>query len=438
MFDLNKIISAEPNVASAAPEFLEDLFNSIPLGIFSVDEDGKLNTVAGVPPDYFSPTGQLWGNPLYRWKVMEKDDFLWVISPEIWLVLPGSRIKPMTLALSPRTPAGFTMSRPNPESFRRYQTYLYYGAEILRYSDFSIMDFDSHRLEGLFQYNLRSGLSIELLDQYTISFDEVGVDAITLRDQYKNNLFGAILSYDVTTRFQLRLDYTNMGIDYENSALSERDRSDNAYSAYLFYNIKPKTSIFAQYRFIDIEYDINTLADNSREQQYFGGIQWDMTARSRGRFKAGYGVKDFDDAEIDNADNFILEAELHHTFTPKTALNLTGFRRTDETRIPGTAYVLTHGVTADYDQRITEKLTGHIFLAYSLDDYQGDSTFEGETKEREDDFIRLRPSLRYKFARWLMAEAAYLFSRRDSNFSEFDFTENRFSFRISASLYDDF
>ncbi len=46
--------------------------------IFSVDEDGKLETVAGVPPDYFSPTGQLWGNPLYRWKVMQKDDFLWM------------------------------------------------------------------------------------------------------------------------------------------------------------------------------------------------------------------------------------------------------------------------------------------------------------------------------------------------------------------------
>ena len=45
--------------------------------LFSVDKDGNLETVAGVPPDYFSETGQLWGNPLYRWKVMEKDDFQW-------------------------------------------------------------------------------------------------------------------------------------------------------------------------------------------------------------------------------------------------------------------------------------------------------------------------------------------------------------------------
>jgi 4-alpha-glucanotransferase len=33
--------------------------------------------VAGVPPDYFSPTGQLWGNPLYRWEVHKQEGFTW-------------------------------------------------------------------------------------------------------------------------------------------------------------------------------------------------------------------------------------------------------------------------------------------------------------------------------------------------------------------------
>jgi 4-alpha-glucanotransferase len=45
--------------------------------LYSVDKNGKLLFVAGVPPDYFSATGQLWGNPLFNWKEMEKDDFLW-------------------------------------------------------------------------------------------------------------------------------------------------------------------------------------------------------------------------------------------------------------------------------------------------------------------------------------------------------------------------
>ncbi len=45
--------------------------------LFTVNEDGKLETVAGVPPDYFSKTGQLWGNPLYIWDEMAKDNYLW-------------------------------------------------------------------------------------------------------------------------------------------------------------------------------------------------------------------------------------------------------------------------------------------------------------------------------------------------------------------------
>jgi 4-alpha-glucanotransferase len=46
-------------------------------GYFAVDKQGNRELVAGVPPDYFSETGQLWGNPLYKWDALKKDGFSW-------------------------------------------------------------------------------------------------------------------------------------------------------------------------------------------------------------------------------------------------------------------------------------------------------------------------------------------------------------------------
>jgi 4-alpha-glucanotransferase len=45
--------------------------------LFQLDDAGASTVVAGVPPDAFSTTGQLWGNPVYRWARMQKQDFSW-------------------------------------------------------------------------------------------------------------------------------------------------------------------------------------------------------------------------------------------------------------------------------------------------------------------------------------------------------------------------
>lgn len=44
---------------------------------FSVDEHGQPQVVAGVPPDYFSATGQRWGNPHYHWEALKNDGYRW-------------------------------------------------------------------------------------------------------------------------------------------------------------------------------------------------------------------------------------------------------------------------------------------------------------------------------------------------------------------------
>ncbi|MCP4216413.1 MAG: 4-alpha-glucanotransferase, partial [bacterium] len=45
--------------------------------LFFLETDGSPTVIAGVPPDYFSETGQRWGNPLYQWKKMSKNNYAW-------------------------------------------------------------------------------------------------------------------------------------------------------------------------------------------------------------------------------------------------------------------------------------------------------------------------------------------------------------------------
>jgi 4-alpha-glucanotransferase len=46
-------------------------------GLFFLNDDGSPMVVAGVPPDYFSETGQRWGNPLYKWHEMSQNNYAW-------------------------------------------------------------------------------------------------------------------------------------------------------------------------------------------------------------------------------------------------------------------------------------------------------------------------------------------------------------------------
>jgi 4-alpha-glucanotransferase len=65
--DLPFFVSADSSDVWANPE------------LFLLDEQGRARFVAGVPPDYFSATGQLWGNPLYNWDAVRQSGFRWWI-----------------------------------------------------------------------------------------------------------------------------------------------------------------------------------------------------------------------------------------------------------------------------------------------------------------------------------------------------------------------
>jgi len=98
-----------------------------------------------------------------------------------------------------------------------------------------------------------------------------------------------------------------------------------------------KTSVFLEYDFADINYDSSN--KDSHEHRYFAGLRWEMTGKSSGKIKGGFGKKKTDsspmiDTDVEVSDisenNWLAAIQLDHNFTSKTNLTLHAYRRYDE------------------------------------------------------------------------------------------------------------
>ena len=378
---------------------------------------------------------EVYSSNIYKTDDDTDGDLTTVITPGVWIALPGTKEKMLTLETSNTAPGGLSISRTKPETFRRYQSYLLMDSDIktnLEYSDANIVDF---KADGFFQYNLRGGLSFDFIDQLRNAHEPYGLGVSDAQDRYTSNLFQLIVSYDITEKVAVRADYANFLLQYDSELVDYADRSDNRFSGYLFYRIKSKTALFTEIEFMDISYRISDT--DSSEFRYFVGVSWDVTAKSKGSFKAGFGNKTFDNDVYAQGDgsNMVLELKVEHRFTPKTSLKLTGVRRTEETTIQDTYYSLVNSLTAEYLQMVNEKITMNGQLLYSNEQYEGAVDYTGlGVEERKDNKFGFSVGMKYVFREWLTGEVAYVYNIRNSNIDGVEYNDHTMIFNITGAL----
>ncbi len=362
----------------------------------------------------------------------EESELYTVITPGIWLALPATRQQMLQVATRNTAPGGLEVSRFRTVSDRRFQGYALYRANIEEHSRFSSENNVYQRAEGLLQGNLRGGLSLEVIDIFQKDHDPLGTGTSRTLDEFDSNLLNALVSYQVGPRLRLRADYSFYTLSYSSQQNAFRERDDNSGSLYAFYMVGAKTSAFLEYDYIDINYRKETLQD-STEQHYFVGADWRITAKSRGRIKAGLGVKDFS-GNAETRNDFIAEAQFDHRFTPKTSVSLRAFRRTNETDVADSQSMLTHRIEARYLQRLTARIMGSANFYFWRNSYKGQTTIGGLTGQREDDYYSAGVAFGYAFRRWLNMNLGYSYVRRDSNFDQYDYRTNYVFLSATAAL----
>lgn len=408
------------------------LFPSQGYGMVSGGDGGIGGDIFGRGGGYLHPFLRVSGNytdNVYYDPEGQKSDFYTIISPGVLLMVPGSKIDDSGAnILSIATPGGLLVSKDVEALETRFQGRLLYNADIEDYDRFDDNDVNTANMEGGFQYNLKGGLSLDLLHQWNTSYKARSEAVRQGMSKYAVQLTSGVLSYRFSEKTDFRLDYRLFDIEYDAAFDRIGDRQDHVLGGYAFYTFTPKSSIYAACEYIDIDYYRSGLK-NSVEYNYSGGFRWRMSEKTYGRIALGYGIKEFDEQFVDDSRTLIVQASLTNQLTDKSNLHLTGLRRTHEADTEDGRYIYTNRLMVSYLFRMNEAVTMSLKFSYTEDQYK-----EERSGSPRDKTYGIYPKVGYAFRKWLTFGWLYGFEKKRSDREGMGYAQNGVSMEVQAIL----
>jgi len=378
---------------------------------------------------------ETWTDNIFNDADNEQNESITVINPGIWLAVPARFDRPSGLQTLNTVPGGLPYTVLNDEEVTGlYRLYGSYSANIERYQDFDQYNQTAHKAEGSVGFFPGPKTRIILQDAFDRDREPFSSGNATSgqEDRFKGNVTRLELGYQATPKIGLNLSGSFYTLRYDEDRNSIRERNDKTGGATISWKVLPKSSLLAEYRRVVVDYRDRTREDSS-EDQFFLGTRWNLTEKTSGLAKVGYGSKDFEGATSSSSD-LLLELQMDYKFSQKTSLNLAGFRQVNESDITASSDRLTYQLALGLEHRLTRKLSGKLDLSWLQDNYNGAITVGSQTDERQDDYLQAGVGLGWNVVRWLTLSCGYNYSERSSNFGAFDYQTNSVYINASAAL----
>jgi hypothetical protein len=431
---INDLVVVASNTAAPVPA-------DVPMGQGATQtsllpEDAVLadDNVFGSEGGYFHPYINIYGefsDNVYNSNVNETDSLLTRVSPGIWFALPRKKIIPISLAPHNTSPGGLQNQLQDRTTQDRYTSYALLGGDYKIYSeDSDLNDFD-WVAEGSFRYNMRGGLSLQVVDRYTNSEDKFGTETIGREDnrpRFNSNFFMATADWEMTEKLRLQADYSNFYVDYDEELEAYKNRVDNGIDLYGYFNVSTKTAFFLQYKYVDVAYD-EAVVNDSEQNFYYGGIKWDTTEKVALLLKAGYQEREFDAAGREEYDGLALDLQATYRYSEKTEMRFALYRMNEETDSTVASDKTVWGANLNYNQKFTEKITGSFNFSFEDADYN-----QLIAQDRDEQTYSLRPAVQYLFKEWMQAELAYQYEEVDSTDEFFEYRTNTLMLGLNFAL----
>jgi hypothetical protein len=405
--------------------------NDVDETLFGLPGGGYVHPFLGLSTEYT--------DNLFNVTTNETSNLLSIITPGIWLASPQLKEAPTPIVTNNTSAGGLQMALPDSEGFERFNTYLLGSTDFKNYSHDSDLNDYGARLEGLFKYNFRGGLSFRVMNSFNRSQETFDVGSINATNQmrlYKSNLALSDIEWKFSEKFQTKLEYSNFLLNYKDDSVNFMDRNDNSGSIYGIYNYSVKTALYLQYQYVDVNYDSSAFRDNTQNFIY-GGIDWKSTEKTTVNFKVGTQNRDVKDDTNDgtvdgDSDNsgLALELALQYQIREKTKVALSVHRKVDESDSQTAESTDILGGVLRYQQQFSERIKGTCDFSYEQDDYNQFNNYGS----RKDDQYGFRPAVQYAFRDWLMFELAYKFESRNSSEDIYNYDTNTIFLSANAAI----
>ena len=368
----------------------------------------------------FLGVAEVFTDNVFRRNTNRKSDFLTTIAPGLQALMPFGGGKHSVL--------------------------LDYRAAQFLYNKFTENNALAQDALGHVSLNYPGGLAIDLQGGHIEGFDPRGSEVDTQQTDITkwnvNHVLSQVEFSGQTLGIRLRtsfedLNYTNNGQD------APRDRTRVDANLTLFVAATPTTRALLGVRIVNYDYDTNK-QQNSFGYGVFTGFSLAPTRRLTGEVNVGYQILNFDHAPIDKdsargqdltAKNLSLGATQQTSlymqgnlnWNPTSRLNIymMPFSSIQQSAVQNTSTFRQTGVYVNARQMFTDRfgLRGNIF--YANDNFN---------TNRTDDRFRFRIGPEYRTLKWLGFRLDYIFEKRSSNESDFDFNSNTIMLTIQGIL----
>jgi len=299
---------------------------------------------------------------------------------------------------------------------------LNYQGDYKKYFDVSDLNYNAHDLKLEARLDHTQRFTSGFLVQYQNRIEEPGVtDQSTVGLQEFNELDivrvqgrGAYGRRDSIGQIVLMLNHNQQR--YNNNQQDYRDLDRSGVTAQFYYRVAPKTRMLFEASFDDVGYKNTERFDlSSKDARYLVGVEWEITAKTSGTFKAGYQTKSYDDSAT-FSDISGLSYALDMTWLPNTYTKVTiGAARTiNESANLGLGGFISNSVNTGIEHAFTERTK--LKAVYNYAEYDITSTL-GRTDKRQEVGIGFSHDLK----RWIDIELMYRFQERTSDNALFEF-----------------